>query len=766
MVADAVPPDDADMVPDPSSRAHRPRPELLATFAAVASTLITGIVFGLAMAPLARAQAIPDSAAAPAPAPRSIERTPATMPRGIADTVTVLPPVNVGGERTLVPGRSTATEGHLSRGEINRFRPATAGDALLAVPGVELSKTGPWSSRVSLRGLGGDRVLVMVDGVRVNTERGHGAQTSIVSIDRLDQVELLPGASSAQFGSDAMGGVINLITHRDLFSDQPRATLSLSTGGSQPGAGWDQSGRLRVGSGNWGFEAFGSLNGLQHLQAPDSLIANSGYREHEYGARVQARLGLAVLDFEHTYHAATDVGLPAFSDANGSGGNYPLQSRYAERFEAVVPGTGRRPELRMLAVYQGMHTDFNEKVVDIDSVRSRPVGVSTIATADRIDSPGWSLQPALRWAGEVDLHMTGELQHEETAGPRRTTDTQQTMSGAVVNQEQTDGVSIPPARRDAGSASAFAGRTFRLARLEAGLRWDQIRTQADEMREVLLIGGQRVTQPYHRDVTDQKLSGEAGLSRRFAAVVPYVHVASGFRGPNLQERYFDNTIHGGMRVFGNPDLVPERSMSYEAGIRIGESGGGRVTSVRVSAYRSDVEDLINLKYDGLNRGLADFKYINIDRARLEGFELASQFRFGWLGVGLNVAVPHGRDRDTGEKLVDSGVARTTLDLAAPVRLIPNGRIALRTRWTDGITANGLRGSFEAVNSLTRPAFWTGSLELSSLIAGFLATVAVNNVSDTYYREPLSFIPEPGRTVAVSLRRDFNLSLTPSRTRQP
>ena len=72
------------------------------------------------------------------------------------------------------------------------------------------------------------------------------------------------------------------------------------------------------------------------------------------------------------------------------------QSRTAERFEVVVPGAGHRPEMRMLAVYQGMRTDFNEKVVDIDSVRGRPVGKSTIATADRTETPGWSLQPQLR----------------------------------------------------------------------------------------------------------------------------------------------------------------------------------------------------------------------------------------------------------------------------------------------------------------------------------------------------------------------------------
>ena len=731
------------MIPRSSPPAHPCWPEAVATTVAFALILASSVVTS------ASAQVAADSSTIDTTlTPRTVERAPAPLPRGIADTVTVLPPVIVGADRRLVPERTTATEVRLNRGAINRFLPATPGDALLAVPGVELSKLGPWSSRVSLRGLGGDRVLVMVDGVRVNGVRGHGAQASMVSLDRLDQVELLPGASSAQFGSDAMGGVINLVTHRELFSDHSRAVLTLGARASGPGTGWDQNARLRFQSRGFGFEVFGSANGLERLQTPDSLIPNSGYREHEYGARVATRLGLAVLDFEHTQHAALDVGLPGFGDANGSTANYPLQSRTAERFEVVVPGAGHRPEMRMLAVYQGLRTDFNEKVVDIDSVRGRPVGKSTIATADRTETPGWSLQPQLRYAGVLDLRLTGDVRHEETEGPRHTTDTQQLMSGAVVNQDEADGASIPPARRDAGSASLFAGRTFRFARLEGGLRWDEMRTQADEVVDSL---------PYHRDVTDQNLSGEAGLSRRFAAVEPYVHVASGFRGPNLQERYFHNTIHGGMRVYGNPDLVPERSVSYEAGVRIGETWGGRIASLRASAYRSDVEDLINLDYQGLNRGLSDFLYVNVDRARLEGVELASAFRFGWLGVGLNVAVPRGRDLDTGEKLVDSGVARTTIDLAAPLRLIPNGRIGLRARWTDGITGDGLKGSIETVNALIRPAYWTGAIELSSMVAGFLAMVSLQNVTDTRYQEPLSFIPEPGRTIAFSLRRDFNLS---------
>jgi outer membrane receptor protein involved in Fe transport len=214
-----------------------------------------------------------------------------------------------------------------------------------------------------------------------------------------------------------------------------------------------------------------------------------------------------------------------------------------------------------------------------------------------------------------------------------------------------------------------------------------------------------------------------------------------------------------MRVFGNPDLVPETSMSYEVGVRTGEAWSGRITNVRVSAYRSNVEDMINLFYDGFDRGLPNFHYINIDRARIEGLELASQFRLGWLGAGLNVALPRGHDLATGDKLVDSGVARATLDLSVPVGVLPSAHFNTRVQWTDGITGDGLAGTQDTIDLLIRPAHWVESVELTSGFAGFLAMVSVRNLANLSYQEPLSFIPEPGRTVVFSLRKDFNVNLT-------
>ena len=58
--------------------------------------------------------------------------------------------------------------------------------------------------------------------------------------------------------------------------------------------------------------------------------------------------------------------------------------------------------------------------------------------------------------------------------------------------------------------------------------------------------------------------------------------------------------------------------------------------------------------------------------------------------------------------------------------------------------------------VTQAAFWTSSLELSCLTWNTRMTLAVRNLTNTRYREPLSFIPEPGRSVLVSMRRELAL----------
>lgn len=656
---------------------------------------------------------------------------------GVEDTVTVLPPVNVEGSRKD-EGRRTAPTVRVEKGGLSRFVPANSSDALLAVPGVELVKTGPWASRISLRGMSSERVLVLVDGVRVNTVRGHGAQAALIAPERLEAVELMPGATSAQYGSDAMGGVINLVTHRNLLSPSSRFSASVSARGAEPGRAWKQAGTLRWTSSRLGLEATGGIGGTDALHTPGGRIENSGDRTDDYSLRGMARLGRLVADFEHARESAHDVGLPAFDDAAGASGMYPLQRRTLNRLELTMPGLGPA-EAKLLAVHQRFLTQFDESSADSMFVRGRFVGLRTTQQLDLVQSPGWSFAPEVTLRGWGMLRVAGEYRREETSGPRSETVTVTNTQGQTTSVTSAWSESVPPATRDVWAASAFGSKQALGFTLESGVRYDHLRSIADSTAN---------SATSELDVTDERWSAEAGLARRIGWVEPFAHVASGFRAPNLQERYYNDDIHGGLRLFGNPDLRAERSVSYEAGFRFEDLLGGKLRSVRVSAYRSDVDDLITFHYIGQLYLIPRFQYVNVDRARLEGMELTARMRLGALDIDFNAAAPRGIDRDTGEKLNDAGTARVTVDFATSVHpLLPYGRVAFRWRWNDAVK--------DVEDEFLRPAFQTGALELSTVLRDTRLVFAVKNLWNTDYREPLSFIDEPARTWTLALRRDFS-----------
>lgn len=677
------------------------------------------------------AGALPDSLASFAPpeiAPRPVR---------MQDTVTVLKPILVEEDRALTPDRNSATTVRLDRGRVTRFLPSTPADVLLAAPGVDIVSTGPWASHVSMRGLSGERVLVMVDGVRLESGRGHGAQTSLVSVDKLEGVEIQPGASSAQFGSDALGGMVELNTHRPLLAGRRRTTLALSGRATMPGEQFTESARIRCIGPRFGGELFGSLASLQSISTPGGTVPNSGYDDQDVSGRIQAQVGPGVFDYEHTTHASRNIGLPAFSSSAGSMAMYPLQSRDADRFELTMPDAGRRPELRVLAVQQRLRSNYDETTVDSQFVRGRYVAQRTVLARDRITTWSRSVQPSVRFG---PARFFGELRDESTSGPRSTGTTVVSAGGVVTSATEQASESVPPAQRQSWAAGAFGAAAWKGLRLESSLRHDHLRSRADStvysFTPVL-------------DVTDRATSGEVGLSRPFGKWTPYGRLATGFRAPNLEERYFNSSVHGGMRVYGNPDLLPENSATLELGARALDAFGGRLRSLRVSAYRSDVEDMITLKYLGQLYLVPRFQYTNIHRARLEGIEAETDARVGRVQAQLSAGFPRGTDLDTGESIDDIGAARATVDLrTATPRFIPMGLVAFRVRWTNATHAT------EQV--LARPAFWTAAAEVGGTWAGVRLTLAVKNLTNERYSEPMSFVEEPGRGVTLAARWEGDL----------
>lgn len=84
----------------------------------------------------------------------------------------------------------------------------SVGDALQTITGVYVSSTGA----ISLRDVSSSKVVVILDGQRLNTAQGGGVNVSDMTIDNIEKIELLRGGRSAQYGADAVGGVIRITT--------------------------------------------------------------------------------------------------------------------------------------------------------------------------------------------------------------------------------------------------------------------------------------------------------------------------------------------------------------------------------------------------------------------------------------------------------------------------------------------------------------------------------------------------------------------------
>ena len=102
----------------------------------------------------------------------------------------------------------------ISRDEIEASGALDLHDLLRSQAGIDIVRSGPSGAQTSvfMRGSESDHVLVLIDGVRVNAPTSGGALWGEIPLEQIERVEIVRGPRSAQFGSDAIGGVIQLFT--------------------------------------------------------------------------------------------------------------------------------------------------------------------------------------------------------------------------------------------------------------------------------------------------------------------------------------------------------------------------------------------------------------------------------------------------------------------------------------------------------------------------------------------------------------------------
>ena len=151
----------------------------------------------------------------------TLELTFVLRPGGLSDSVTV---TATRSERDAleVPIRTDT----ITAAQILERAPSSTGEALLLAPGITAVGSGPFSMRPRLRGLDSTRLLVLVDGERLNNARTAtdraGTEVGLIDPFNIESLEVVSGAGSVLYGTDALAGTINIITTQPKFTDNLR----------------------------------------------------------------------------------------------------------------------------------------------------------------------------------------------------------------------------------------------------------------------------------------------------------------------------------------------------------------------------------------------------------------------------------------------------------------------------------------------------------------------------------------------------------------
>lgn len=543
----------------------------------------------------------------------SVSIPPAAFAQSTMAGVTTLDPIVItatSGERFVKDAPASVT---VVSGEELRQRPVQdLASAVEGAPGIQLTGLGLGRRGISIRGMQPDHSLILVDGMRINGSASAVQHSDYelgwVPAEAIERVEVVRGPMSSLYGSEALGGVVNIITRsatdawRGSFS-----ALGTLTGHGEGGNGYDTSfyagGPLVPGV--LGLNIWGAFKGRTELPNPvnpaRSLLSDQ-----------KAFIGDATLTWTPDARQRIDL-------SYGAG--------FEERWRNIAGAAGSRggppaPDYR-----------------SDDEIRRQRVSLSHRGDWD------WGSSRVRLYSAILD-RKNARSDTEPPAGPHRLVDT---VGDAQVSFSPLEGHKITlggelrhewlkdPTVNRAGKAGQTHYAAFVQDEIAFGERWE------------LVVGGRLD----HHEEFGWRASPRAYLLHHFNDALTFkAGVGAGFRAPTLKQLsagYRGEGCNKGCIVIGDPSLKPETNLSYEAGFEY-EDG---VWSARAMAFQNDLENLLETYNTGRVEGLPIYSYRNVNKARIRGVELGGGVELPWnLRFDANYTYIDPIDRTTGQRLLE------------------------------------------------------------------------------------------------------------------
>ncbi|MCR3972451.1 TonB-dependent receptor [Aeromonas veronii] len=506
-------------------------------------------------------------------------------------TIPVNPTMVVTATRVAQPASSVlAPVNVVTRDEIDRLQAQTVTDVVKTLPGVEVSSYGGRGQVTTAKVRGGtaSQTLVLVDGVRSASPTVGSTDLNSVPLNQVERIEYIRGSRATIYGSDAIGGVINIITRPDQGTNQHKFNIGAGShqqrqaafsSASQVG----EAGQLKVAGG------FDDEEGYN--VHPLSGINDGDRHGHQgYNAMLDYQQGLGNnWDLFSTTRWFRNVG--QYDNSSAASSNHQRNETWIEN-QSYQLGSRYHNE-RYLSELRGAFS--KQDVYDYQDTSGR----------DQAKNRTYTRQYSLNWVNNLKLNEFWTLGGGADW-----------LRDMLDDRSRSSGSEYPADAKERDNNGLYA-----LAQFDNQVWQAELSGRSDDNEQ---FGRHNTWQTGAgwRFVEDYRLSARYG---------------TGFRAPTFNDLYYPSKF-----MPGNPNLKPEESKSGELMLD-GQTAG---VEWRATGYRNDLEQMI--QWAPNSQGM--WTPQNVSKARTEGIELEGEFDTGWLSHRVSVDYKDPKDKVTDKQL--------------------------------------------------------------------------------------------------------------------
>lgn len=523
-------------------------------------------------------------------------------------SVYTLAPVVVTATRTETEAETVpAPVEVITEEEIVQSGAATVRDVLAAETNLALNASKYGGHNVIIRGMGTDKSLILVNGRRVANEASAAGLGNAMALDRInlfqvERIEIVRGPSSALYGSEAMGGVINIIT-------KTPESPSLSSGievNSDDVLNWWHADTGKIGKFSASFDA-------RFDKYRRDLLTQDAFGSGDDTAQTYNASLAYAWNENNTLRAWTDY----FSEhmkSSGAGGDFTARDYRQENYGMSWEGTTPRNQWQ----------------------------VEAYASRFRWSDDGFEHNSFSFNRNQNRLYHAGARDTMELGAHHRLT------FGVEYEENRVRGTGLGTAGDN--SYMEWAGSRSKDASEKTMETWAAYVQDEIEYGKWFFVPAVRYD---HHSVYGDHTSPKLGVTYRagdhFRVKANY---GEGFKAPSVMQLFYDMEMFmgpaGRVHLIGNPDLRPETSTSWDLGVEA-EFGKGYTA---LTYFDNDVSDLIDYRNFGEEQDeIKQYQYVNVDHARIRGVEHTLGWRFNdrWEAKVISTWLD-AKDTDTGTDL--------------------------------------------------------------------------------------------------------------------